>query len=97
VSGTLYGTTQFGGVFGNGTVYKISTSGAEIAVYSFAGGGDGANPNAGLTNVTVRSTARPTSVVQAASELSLKSVPPELKPCCTASQAATTARIRMPV
>jgi len=51
VSGTLYGTTQFGGVFGNGTVYKISTSGAEIAVYSFAGGGDGANPYAGLTNV----------------------------------------------
>ncbi|MBV8149789.1 MAG: hypothetical protein JO092_11895 [Candidatus Eremiobacteraeota bacterium] len=48
VNGTLYGTTESGGSgCGCGTVYSISTSGAEKALYSFAGGSDGANPTQG--------------------------------------------------
>ena len=31
-----------------GTVFKISTNGALTSLYSFTGGNDGANPNAGL-------------------------------------------------
>jgi uncharacterized repeat protein (TIGR03803 family) len=52
VDGVLYGTT-FGGGDGNsdGTVYKITTSGAETVLYRFAGGSDGSAPAAGLTNV----------------------------------------------
>jgi uncharacterized repeat protein (TIGR03803 family) len=56
--GNLYGTTEYGGSFGNcpafgcGTVFRITTGGAETMVYPFAGGtGDGANPQAGLINV----------------------------------------------
>ena len=51
VNGTLYGTTTSGGL-GNGTVYRVSTSGSEKVLYSFAGGSDGANPDAStLINV----------------------------------------------
>ena len=32
-------------------VFNITTSGAESVLYRFAGHSDGANPNAGLTNV----------------------------------------------
>ena len=35
LNGTFYGTTQFGGTYGIGTVFKISASGAEKVVYSF--------------------------------------------------------------
>jgi uncharacterized repeat protein (TIGR03803 family) len=57
-AGNLYGTTQNGGnqscvVFlrhGCGTVFKLSPTGKETILHSFAGGpGDGANPLAGLT------------------------------------------------
>jgi len=52
VNGTLYGTTGGGGANGYGTVFKITTSGKETALHSFAGGsGDGAGPEAGLINV----------------------------------------------
>jgi uncharacterized repeat protein (TIGR03803 family) len=52
VGGTLYGTTCNGGANGYGTVYKITTSGTESVLYSFAGSpSDGACPVAGLTNV----------------------------------------------
>ncbi len=55
VAGTLYGTTNGGGNYactdGCGTVFKITTSGTESVIYSFAGGSDGAHPYAGLTNV----------------------------------------------
>src|ERR1700691_1925972 len=45
----LYGTTAFGGEFDHGTVYKVNAiTGAETIVHNFAGGADGANPNAGL-------------------------------------------------
>ena len=48
-SGNLYGTTFAGGSSGNGTVFKMSATGAERVLYSFAGGADGANPVAGLS------------------------------------------------
>jgi uncharacterized repeat protein (TIGR03803 family) len=47
--GKYYGTTQYGGANGdNGTVFKITTNGPLINLYSFTGGDDGANPLAGL-------------------------------------------------
>jgi uncharacterized repeat protein (TIGR03803 family) len=49
--GNLYGTTIYGGMSGNGAVFKInnpSTFPTESVIYSFAGGTDGAMPNAGL-------------------------------------------------
>jgi len=39
----LYGTTYLGGAHGDGTVFKITTSGALTTLYSFSGP-DGANP-----------------------------------------------------
>jgi uncharacterized repeat protein (TIGR03803 family) len=55
VNGVLYGTTTIGGdgstVGSYGTVFKMTTSGAETVLHSFAGGSDGAVPDAGLTNV----------------------------------------------
>ncbi len=57
VKGTLYGTTYYGGGsecsgYGCGTVYSISTTGAEKVLYRFAGGSDGAAPSSSLVNVT---------------------------------------------
>jgi uncharacterized repeat protein (TIGR03803 family) len=57
VNGMLYGTTFAGGGdgclrgAGCGTVYKVTASGTESVLYRFAGGTDGANPKAALTNV----------------------------------------------
>ncbi len=58
VGGVLYGTTMRGGgncpasvLAGCGTVFKVTTAGAETVVYSFKGGKDGAYPVAGLINV----------------------------------------------
>jgi uncharacterized repeat protein (TIGR03803 family) len=52
VNGTLYGTTEVGGAYGYGTVFKITRRGKETVLHSFAGGsGDGANPYAGLLKV----------------------------------------------
>ncbi len=47
-AGDLFGTTFAGGASNSGTVFKISPKGAEVVLYSFAGGADGANPIAGL-------------------------------------------------
>jgi uncharacterized repeat protein (TIGR03803 family) len=45
---TLYGTTFFGGAFGRGAVFKINpTTGALSLIYSFTGGTDAAEPQAG--------------------------------------------------
>ena len=44
VNGTLYGTTEVGGASDHGTVFKVSTSGAEHVVYSFKGTPDGSIP-----------------------------------------------------
>jgi len=47
---TLYGTAQYGGDNGDGTVFSISTNGTSFTqLHSFSGSGtDGANPVAGL-------------------------------------------------
>jgi uncharacterized repeat protein (TIGR03803 family) len=49
--GDLYGTTSFGGAAGDGTVFKITPTGALTTLYSFcaeAGCADGKTPKAGL-------------------------------------------------
>ncbi len=56
VSGTLYGTTQFGGAYDEGTVFALDPStGAETILYSFCSGGypctDGNLPDPGLIDV----------------------------------------------
>jgi|SRR5580700_99125 uncharacterized repeat protein (TIGR03803 family) len=53
VNGTLYGTTIHGGApsCSCGTVYSISTSGAETVLHSFVGGADGEYPQAPLAGV----------------------------------------------
>jgi len=43
-AGNLYGTTEFGGVFNSGTVYKVDANGNETVLYSFTGGSDGLTP-----------------------------------------------------
>jgi len=46
---TLYGTTSAGGSSGNGTLFAINIDGSGVTnLYSFTGGGDGANPQADL-------------------------------------------------
>jgi uncharacterized repeat protein (TIGR03803 family) len=55
VNGTLYGTTVSGGGngcnLGCGTVYSISTTGSEKVLHRFAGGSNGAYPEASLVDV----------------------------------------------
>jgi|HubBroStandDraft_6_1064221.scaffolds.fasta_scaffold00165_7 uncharacterized repeat protein (TIGR03803 family) len=46
--GNLYGTTGSGGANGQGTVFRLSPTGTETVLYSFAGGADGASPYAGV-------------------------------------------------
>ena len=56
-NGNLYGTAINGGTdgcsgFGCGTVFAITpTRGKETVLYAFSGGADGADPEAGVTNV----------------------------------------------
>ncbi|HEX3368055.1 MAG TPA: choice-of-anchor tandem repeat GloVer-containing protein [Candidatus Cybelea sp.] len=45
--GKLYGTTEYGGAAGDGTVFSIDTQGNEHVVYAFKGGSDGAAPAMG--------------------------------------------------
>jgi uncharacterized repeat protein (TIGR03803 family) len=51
VEGTLYGTTASGGSKNAGTVFSITTSGAEAVLHSFDGSLDGEDPRARLLNV----------------------------------------------
>jgi len=53
VSGTLYGTTQFGGKYDGGTVFSITPSGTEKVLHSFGNGNgnDGDEPRGSLINV----------------------------------------------
>ncbi len=44
----LYGTTFSGGTNGDGTVFSVTLGGGFSVLYSFTGGIDGANPDAGL-------------------------------------------------
>ena len=46
--GNFYGTTNYGGVGGDGTVFKITPQGQKTVLYSFAGGTDGKILEAGL-------------------------------------------------
>lgn len=46
--GNFYGTTAYGGTYGNGTVFKLTSSGQESVLYSFTGGADGSQPGGGL-------------------------------------------------
>jgi uncharacterized repeat protein (TIGR03803 family) len=49
IDGDFYGTTTSGGTSDAGTVFRVTPTGAETVLYSFAGGtSDGANPLAGL-------------------------------------------------
>ena len=55
VDGELYGTTQFGGTYNQGTVFKIDSAGNLTTLWSFcqqSGCPDGNRPAAGLTLVT---------------------------------------------
>lgn len=52
-NGNIWGTTQSGGAFGAGTVFKIATNGTYSIVYSFAGSStDGFFPSTGLMQDT---------------------------------------------
>jgi len=47
-AGNLYGTTASGGAANAGVVYKLDATGRESVLYTFTGGTDGGNPNAGV-------------------------------------------------
>jgi len=51
-AGNLYGVTQYGGAYNQGTVFKLTPSPGgtwtETVLYNFTGGADGANPQGGL-------------------------------------------------
>lgn len=47
-NGNLYGTTPYGGIYGNGTVFKLDKTGKETILHSFTGGVDGEVPLAEL-------------------------------------------------
>jgi uncharacterized repeat protein (TIGR03803 family) len=50
IGNMLYGTAAFGGVYGNGSVYAVSTNGLVFTnLYSFTGGNDGSVPECDLT------------------------------------------------
>jgi uncharacterized repeat protein (TIGR03803 family) len=46
--GSLYGTTELGGAFDNGTVFKLDSNGQESVLFSFSGKRDGGIPVGGL-------------------------------------------------
>ncbi len=47
-NGTLFGSTDYGGASGWGTIFRVSAGGAETVLYSFTGLIDGAGPISGL-------------------------------------------------
>lgn len=51
VNGTLYGTTQEGGTGGEGTVYSVTTAGAEKVLHNFSYTLGGENPAWGVVKV----------------------------------------------
>jgi uncharacterized repeat protein (TIGR03803 family) len=53
LAGNLYGTTVYGGAWNHGVVYKLSTTGHEIVLYSFPGSPGGGHPRAGVMRDSV--------------------------------------------
>lgn len=51
VGGALYGTTVLGGASNVGTIFKVTTSGTETVLHTFAGGSDGAYPECRLIHL----------------------------------------------
>jgi YVTN family beta-propeller protein/uncharacterized repeat protein (TIGR03803 family) len=51
VGGNIYGTTYWGGAYGQGTIYEVTPAGLLTTLHSFAGSPDGAYPVAGLVQV----------------------------------------------
>jgi uncharacterized repeat protein (TIGR03803 family) len=51
IGGTLYGTSEYGGKNGLGTVFSVTTGGTENVIHSFGSGKDGWFPQASLVNV----------------------------------------------
>ena len=49
IDGTMYGTAASAGAHDEGIVFKVTPSGSEQVLYSFAGGSDGGIPEAALT------------------------------------------------
>lgn len=47
-TGNFYGTTRFGGASDFGTVFKLDSTGKETVLYSFTGGADGGDLQAGV-------------------------------------------------
>jgi uncharacterized repeat protein (TIGR03803 family) len=47
-AGNLYGTTYFGGEYGDGVVFALDATGDETVLHNFTGGADGWGPFAGL-------------------------------------------------
>jgi len=47
-NGNLYGTSPYGGAFGDGVVFKLAPDGKETLLYQFTGGVDGSGPWGGL-------------------------------------------------
>jgi uncharacterized repeat protein (TIGR03803 family) len=52
-TGNLYGTTCYGGTSRRGTIFELTPSGSETALYSFTGGADGGCPIGGLVSDSV--------------------------------------------
>ncbi len=52
LGGSLYGTTQYGGKSGYGTIYEINKSGKETVIHSFGSVGDGTYPQGGLVGIS---------------------------------------------
>ena len=46
--GNLYGTTQNGGLYDHGTIFRMTPSGTTSTLYTFTGGQDGGYPIASL-------------------------------------------------
>jgi uncharacterized repeat protein (TIGR03803 family) len=51
VNGTLYGPTFAGGTYNEGTIFSVTTSGAEHVLHDFGGYPDGGQPSASLTDI----------------------------------------------
>ena len=85
--GNLYGTTQYGGAYENGAVFKVDKRGNETVLYSFQGGfGDGCNPYGGLVETQrVICTAQPRLAALPATEPYSRWRRTATRRCCTAS------------